>query len=70
VVPELPGVAADAVLVRPDGYVCWLTTAGTPTPDAEAGLLLALEQWFASAGTTKTDLANGSTRSDASAGKK
>jgi anhydrotetracycline monooxygenase len=70
VVPELPGVAADAVLVRPDGYVCWLTTAATSTPDAEAGLLLTLEQWFGSAGRTKTDLANGSTRSDASAGKK
>ncbi|MGH8778837.1 FAD-dependent monooxygenase [Paraburkholderia sp.] len=69
VVPELPGVAADAVLVRPDGYVCWLTAAGTSTAVAEAGLLSALEQWFGSANRTKSDLVDASTRSDASAGR-
>ncbi|WP_372499291.1 aromatic-ring hydroxylase C-terminal domain-containing protein [Streptomyces sudanensis] len=36
-VPELPGLAAEAVLVRPDGYICW--ASGTP-------LKQALHRWF------------------------
>ncbi|MFD5164276.1 hypothetical protein ACFWMJ_40595 [Streptomyces hawaiiensis] len=39
-VPEslLPGEGADALLVRPDGYVCW----ATPTK----GMETALATWF------------------------
>jgi flavin-dependent dehydrogenase len=33
-VPELPGLDADALLVRPDGYVCWVGLDGLDTPIA------------------------------------
>ncbi|MET9970182.1 hypothetical protein ABZZ80_30755 [Streptomyces sp. NPDC006356] len=36
-VPELPGLATEAVLVRPDGYICW--ASGTPLTEA-------LRRWF------------------------
>jgi 2-polyprenyl-6-methoxyphenol hydroxylase-like FAD-dependent oxidoreductase len=41
-VPELPGLGAEAVLVRPDGYICWVS--GTP-------LTGALHRWFGAART-------------------
>src|SRR5260370_28626316 len=63
VVPELPGVAADAVLVRPDRYVSWLTTEGTSTPDAAAGFLLPLGQSLGPPGRTKNHPSHGSTPS-------
>jgi 2-polyprenyl-6-methoxyphenol hydroxylase-like FAD-dependent oxidoreductase len=39
-------VAASAVLVRPDGYVAWASSAATPGPDELRALRAALTQWF------------------------
>ncbi|GLZ39904.1 FAD-dependent oxidoreductase [Actinokineospora sp. NBRC 105648] len=47
--PELPDLTADAVLVRPDGYVCWVAPAdGSPsdTTDNTKRLDGALRTWF------------------------
>lgn len=47
IVPELPGLAAlaaDAVLVRPDGYVCWVAVADSA--DHAKWLESALHTWF------------------------
>ncbi|HEY4017178.1 MAG TPA: FAD-dependent monooxygenase [Pseudonocardiaceae bacterium] len=41
-VGELPEAGVDAVLVRPDGYVCWVATGTQPLP----ALGLALNTWF------------------------
>ena len=41
-VAELPEVAADAVLVRPDGYVCWVAPGEEPV----RRLPIALNNWF------------------------
>ncbi|MEU8478755.1 FAD-dependent oxidoreductase [Streptomyces hygroscopicus] len=46
----LPDVPADAVLVRPDGYVCWAATASDDT--APERLTDALETWFGAPGPT------------------
>ena len=48
-VANLPEVAADAVLVRPDGYVCWVAGAeGSDSSDQDALRRLpdALSRWF------------------------
>jgi hypothetical protein len=39
-------VAATALLVRPDGYVTWASSAATPGPDELAELRRVLAQWF------------------------
>ena len=39
-------VPATAVLVRPDGYVAWASSAATPGPDELRALHAALTQWF------------------------
>ena len=39
-------VPATAVLVRPDGYVAWASSAATPGPDELRALRAALTQWF------------------------
>nr|CTQ99404.1 monooxygenase, FAD-binding [Kibdelosporangium sp. MJ126-NF4] len=44
-VPKLPDLAADAVLVRPDGYVCWIGASGDPV-DNIVRLDSALGDWF------------------------
>ncbi|HEY4452786.1 MAG TPA: FAD-dependent monooxygenase [Pseudonocardiaceae bacterium] len=41
-VAKLPEVGVDAVLVRPDGYVCWVATG----PDSLTWLTIALSTWF------------------------
>ncbi|MBB4783441.1 FAD-dependent oxidoreductase [Streptomyces rapamycinicus] len=46
----LPDVPADAVLVRPDGYVCWAAAASDDT--APERLTDALETWFGAPGPT------------------
>ena len=46
VVPELPGLPADAVLVRPDGHVCWVATVPSATADDTTQLEDALHGWF------------------------
>jgi hypothetical protein len=48
-VPELPGLTADAVLVRPDGQVCWVAQPGrvpSDTADNTKRLESALRTWF------------------------
>ncbi len=39
-------VAATALLMRPDGYVAWASSAATPGPDELAELRRVLTQWF------------------------
>jgi 2-polyprenyl-6-methoxyphenol hydroxylase-like FAD-dependent oxidoreductase len=39
-------IAATAVLVRPDGYVAWASSAGTPDADELRELRGVLEKWF------------------------
>jgi hypothetical protein len=39
-------VAAAALLVRPDGYVAWASSAGAPDPDEVRQLRRVLAQWF------------------------
>ncbi len=39
-------IAATAVLVRPDGYVAWASSAGTPDADEVRELRGVLAQWF------------------------
>ncbi len=39
-------IAATAVLVRPDGYVAWATSAATPDADELRELRAALARWF------------------------
>jgi 2-polyprenyl-6-methoxyphenol hydroxylase-like FAD-dependent oxidoreductase len=39
-------VPATAVLVRPDGYVAWASSAAAPGPDELPALRAALTQWF------------------------
>lgn len=46
-VPELPSYHADAVLVRPDGYICWVASAGDTTESVKR-LDAALRGWFGS----------------------
>jgi hypothetical protein len=41
-VAELPEVGVDAVLVRPDGYVCWVASG----PESLPRLTIALSTWF------------------------
>jgi 2-polyprenyl-6-methoxyphenol hydroxylase-like FAD-dependent oxidoreductase len=43
---------ADALLIRPDGYVAWATAPGRPTEEVHSGLRRALTSWF---GTPETD---------------
>jgi hypothetical protein len=38
---------ADAVLIRPDGYVAWAADSGTPSPADD--LRAALQTWFGDA---------------------
>ena len=45
-VAELPEVGAQAVLVRPDGYVCWVAEENGSAEDALRRLLVALTDWF------------------------
>jgi 2-polyprenyl-6-methoxyphenol hydroxylase-like FAD-dependent oxidoreductase len=45
-VAELPEVAADAVLVRPDGYVCWVAAGDGSGEDSLRRLPVALSRWF------------------------
>ena len=45
-VADLPGVAADAVLVRPDGYVCWVAAEGGSDEGALRRLPETLSRWF------------------------
>ena len=45
-VAALPDLAADAVLVRPDGYVCWVAGADASDHDALDRLPTALSRWF------------------------
>jgi len=45
-IAELPDVAADAVLVRPDGYVCWVAAQDDSDKDALRRLPIALNNWF------------------------
>lgn len=39
-------LSADAVLIRPDGYIAWAAPAGEPADTAVAGLHEALSAWF------------------------
>ena len=43
---ELPEVAANAVLVRPDGYVCWVAAEDGSDEDSLDRLRAALSHWF------------------------
>ncbi|WP_020666759.1 FAD-dependent monooxygenase [Amycolatopsis nigrescens] len=45
-VPELPGFDAAAVLVRPDGYVCWTAATGDSPTEPVKRLEAALTGWF------------------------
>lgn len=45
-VGELPEVAAQAVLVRPDGFVCWVAAEDGPGEDSLLRLPVALGHWF------------------------
>jgi 2-polyprenyl-6-methoxyphenol hydroxylase-like FAD-dependent oxidoreductase len=37
---------ADALLIRPDGYVAWVAASGEPDEDAQPGLRRTLATWF------------------------
>jgi 2-polyprenyl-6-methoxyphenol hydroxylase-like FAD-dependent oxidoreductase len=40
---------ADALLIRPDGYVAWVAAPGEPDAEARCGLRRALTSWFGAA---------------------
>lgn len=40
------GAPADALLIRPDGFVAWAARCGEPDAEAERGLRRALASWF------------------------
>jgi hypothetical protein len=43
-----PDIAITAVLLRPDGHICWLTSAAQPQwcDPGGTGLHAAIERWF------------------------
>ncbi|MEV6985024.1 hypothetical protein AB0M95_27715 [Sphaerisporangium sp. NPDC051017] len=52
VVPQLAGVTA--LLVRPDGYVHWVSTSPSPSPDDARG---AVADWLTDVATTDSPTA-------------
>jgi 2-polyprenyl-6-methoxyphenol hydroxylase-like FAD-dependent oxidoreductase len=53
VVAGCPEPPADALLIRPDGYVAWAAAAGEMTDYVHSGLVRALTNWFGAPRSTK-----------------